>query len=124
MQMNARYGAEMAERRMETEKQKGIRRFIGWPASAVLLAFYSVSEWLCWRIGGDSGAFMFVTLHFVMMPLLSVALVVMIVVQTLRAKSWSRKLSLLSSVFVPALIVLIAVRGDPGLVRLFGPMRP
>jgi hypothetical protein len=42
---------------------------IGWPASTLLLICDAGGEWLCIRaIGGDDGAFLFVTLRFILMP--------------------------------------------------------
>ena len=105
-------------------KTNGMKRIIGWPASIALAILYGVTEWLCCLIGGDLGSFMVVTLHFIVMPVMSIALIVVTVVLSFRERGWFRRFILLSSLLLPSLIILIAVSGEPGLLRFFGPMHP
>jgi hypothetical protein len=79
---------------------------------------------LCVRaIGGDAGGFLFVTLHFVLMPLLSLALLVLITFRAVRSAGMMKKAAMLSSAIVPCLILWAAITGDLTLIRLLGPMR-
>src|SRR6266498_3595026 len=48
------------------------RSFIGWPASLILLISYVLSESACLLIWGNLGGALWVALHFVLMPVLSV----------------------------------------------------
>jgi len=93
----------------------------GWPISILLLVLYVCSEWgTRYLIGGDLGAFLYVTSHFIVMPALSIAVIAMSVVRVVRAPGISRKLLVFSSVTIPAAILIVAISGDPGLSRFFG----
>jgi uncharacterized membrane protein len=74
-------------------------------------------------MGGNLGPFMWVTLHFIIMPILSAVLLVLISVRVLAEKGTTRKLILFGSVSLPSLIILLALRTDPGTLKLFGPFQ-
>jgi hypothetical protein len=91
-----------------------------WAASALLLLANIAGEWLSLRtIGGDKGAFLFVTLHFVVVPALSIALIVYATVTALRTTGALRRLSALSAAIVPCVLLLIGITGDEGFLRWF-----
>jgi hypothetical protein len=91
-----------------------------WTASALLLLANIAGEWLFLRgISGDGGAYLFVTLHFVLVPALSMALIVYATVTAVRATGTLRRLSALSAAVVPCVLLLIAVTGDEGFARWF-----
>ena len=52
--------------------------FSGWTGALILLIIYLASEFGTVALGGDFGAFMYVTLHFIVNPLLSVLVIVAI----------------------------------------------
>jgi hypothetical protein len=72
-------------------------------------------------MGGVTGQFMWVTLHFIVMPILSAVLLVLICVRVFRERGIARKLILFGSVSLPSLVILLAFRTDPGTLQLFGP---
>ena len=92
------------------------RSFIGWPASLILLISYVLSESACLLIWGNLGGALWVALHFVLMPVLSVVLAVLIILEA-RSGGVAHRLVLLSSLLIPGLIVQIAASADPGLAR-------
>ena len=103
--------------------KNALKPFIGWPASIALFAADCVAEWTCRFMGGNLGPFMWVTLHFIIMPILSAALLVLICVRVFAEKGVKRKLILFGSVSLPSLIILLALRTDPGTLKLFGPFQ-
>ena len=97
---------------------------VGWPASTLLLICNVVAEWFCIRaVGGDAGGFLFVTVHFVLMPVLSLSLLVFTTIRAVRTAGMLKKAAAFSSVIVPCLILWIAITGDLGFARLFLPFR-
>jgi hypothetical protein len=91
-----------------------------WTASALLLLVNIAGDWLFLRaMGGDSGAFLFVTLRFVVVPALCIALIAYATVTAVRATGALRRLSALSAALVPCVLLLIAVTGDDGFLRWF-----
>jgi hypothetical protein len=79
---------------------------------------------LCIRaIGGDAGAFLWVSVHFVLMPFLSLGLIVFIAIRAVRTAGMLKKAAVFSAVIVPCLILWIAITGDLGFARLFPPFR-
>jgi hypothetical protein len=91
-----------------------------WQISALLLMLYLGSECGTYLIGGDRGAFLYVTTHFVVMPLISLGAIVVIAILSARTSTPGKRLLLLSSVVIPVAIIAIAATGHPGLSRLFG----
>ena len=95
-------------------------KFGGWPVSILLLILYVASEWGSrYLIGGDSGAFLYVTSHFIVMPLLSIVIIVLTTIRVVRTPGTSQRILVFSSIAIPCAILLIAVSGSPGLSRFF-----
>lgn len=63
-------------------------------------------------MGGDLGSFLYVTLHFILVPLLSLCIAVLTVVKTSQVKAVSKKFWTLLSLVVPVAIVYLAVTGS------------
>jgi len=93
-----------------------LARFGGWRGSILLLAAYVILEVGSGLLGGDWGALLYVTFHFIVMPILSLGLMLLTVTLTLRqsASVWNR-LAALGSLIIPAAIIGLAVSGAPGL---------
>lgn len=91
----------------------------GWWRSILLLVVYVLAEWGCYRIGGDTGAFLYVTSHFIVMPLAALCFGVLTIIRVARTGGFKRRALELSSLSIPAAIILIAFSGHPGLSRYF-----
>jgi hypothetical protein len=98
---------------------RNLSRCGGWRGSTLLLAAYVALEAGSRVVGGDWGAFVYVTCHFVVMPILSVGMILMTVRMALRSEgtAWAR-IATFSSVVVPTAIIALAVSGEPGLAHL------
>ena len=73
-------------------------------------------------LGGDWGAFFYVTFHFIVLPILSLGVILVTLAVTLRQKVtiWKR-VAILGSLLIPVVIIGLAVSGDLGLARLLPP---
>jgi hypothetical protein len=95
-----------------------LRLLAGWPGAGILAAVYVLVEILAIRgIGGNSGGFLFVTWHFGLAPLLAAAASVLTIVAAASSRSLAKRLLMISSLVVPALIIMSALTGHPGLLR-------
>jgi hypothetical protein len=92
--------------------------FNGWKGAFLLLVLYLFSEIGFVKLGGDTGAFLYVTIHFILMPLLSILLIIFTIRRIYYASGVKKKLLLAGSVIIPAFIVFIAVTGDTTLPKL------
>ena len=99
-----------------------LRRFGGWQGSLLLVVIYVFLEVGTSLLGGDWGAFLYVTFHFIVMPLLAlgVILVTLILALVQQGTLWARVV-IFGSVIVPAAIIGLAFSGEPGLARLLPP---
>lgn len=107
----------MANTRPALNKMAGLS---GWQLSGLLLVLYVTSEWGTYFIGGNHGAYLYVTTHFVVMPLLSVLTIVLTTVRTFHTPTTQNKVLLFSSLVIPCAIILIAITGKPGISIFFG----
>jgi hypothetical protein len=91
---------------------------VGWPGAIVLLSVCVIFEIICIRIiGGDAGAFWFVTWHFILAPLLAGFAAILTIGAVTKAMSMRAKLTMIVSLVVPILIIMGAVTGDLGMLR-------
>ena len=92
--------------------------FGGWKGSALLLAVYVILDVGTGLLGGDWGAFLYVTFHFGVMPILSLGVILVTAAVTVRQEAtvWKR-VAVLASVMIPAAIIGVAASGEPGLSR-------
>jgi len=99
-----------------------LRGLVGWKGSVLLLLVYVILEVGTGLLGGDWGAFLYVTFHFVVMPILSLGVILVTIAVTLRqeATMWKR-VAVLASVIIPAAIIGLAASGEPGLSRFLPP---
>lgn len=64
-------------------------------------------------LGGDTGAFLYTTGHFVLMPILSALLIVFQAIHLPRQPNAKDLIWLSISLIVPGTIILIAISGNP-----------
>ena len=95
-----------------------LRGLGGWRGSILLLVVYVIVEVGTGLLGGDWGAFLYVTFHFVVMPTLSLGVILLTTAVTVRQQAtvWKR-VAVLASVIIPAAIIGLATSGEPGLSR-------
>jgi hypothetical protein len=85
--------------------------FTGWKGSIILLLVYVASEFGFPKLGGDWSAFLYVTFHFVLLPILSLLVVVVTTVGIIKANGKKERAILFSSLLVPIFIIVVAVTG-------------
>ena len=90
----------------------------GWFGAAILIVVFLLSEFIPVWIGGDLGGFLYVTFHFILVPLLSICVVVLTVIKTFQIKAVGKKLGTFLSAVVPIAILYLAVTGSAWLPRL------
>lgn len=98
--------------------QKSWTYFAGWRGSFSLLILYFVLEFGTYKIGGDWGAFLYVTFHFILMPLLSMCLLIITLLYVVKASGISKKILIFSSIAIPIYIIIIAFTGNTIMVDL------
>ena len=91
----------------------------GWYGSLILLCAYIASEVGFGMLGGDWGGFLYVTFHFIIMPLGSICIVILTLIKIYREGTLINKLLTICSVIIPITIILIAVTGSLITVDLF-----
>ena len=96
-----------------------VRFFEGWTGAAVLAASYVVAQVLWYVLGGYAGLLAFLVWNVVLGPLLMLLVTSLTVRAALTATSLSRRLVVLSSLAVPAVIILLTLRA---VARFFGRM--
>jgi len=92
--------------------------FNGWKGAFLLLVLYLLSEIGFVKLGGNTGAFLYVTFHFIIMPLLSICVITLTLRRIYCAATMKEKFVLLGSIVIPALIIFIAVTGDTTLPKM------
>ena len=92
----------------------------GWRGAGLLLAMFLLLEIGLPKIGGDSAAFLYVTFHFIVAPLLSICLLVATGLKAYRTKDLTARLLTLSSLIVPGLLLYNAFTGSTWLPELLG----
>lgn len=87
-------------------------------ASLTLLIIYISSEKICETIGGDTGAFLYTTNHFILMPILSIILLAFLAILFSRKPLTTGASWLALSATVPLGILFIAITGNPIMFRI------
>jgi len=77
-----------------------------------LLVAFVISEIFTYKIGGDTGAFAYVTMHFVVMPLCSVYLSVLTIIRIYRCRQAKDMIVLLVSLVIPITIFYFGISGN------------
>ncbi len=83
--------------------------FSGWTGALILLIIYLASEFGTVALGGDFGGFLYVTMHFIVNPLLGV---LVIVLTMMKMPKFTKPLDVIYQgipVVIPALIIYIAI---------------
>lgn len=93
-------------------------RFGGWRGSIILLIVFIVSEIVTFKAGGDTGAFAYVTMHFVVMPLCSIYLIVLTIMSIYRCRQVKTMIILCVSLVIPITILYIGISGNILLPKL------
>ena len=84
---------------------------------------YVLADLIAWAIGGNLGVLLLIPLHFLLMPLLSIALIVTIVRDALISRRpIMHRLGGLTAIIVPICIIVIAAVGELGIVRMLPAM--
>lgn len=91
----------------------------GWYGSLILLFAYLASEVGYGRLGGDLGGFLYVTFHFIIMPLGSICIIILTFIRIYRKGTLINRLLTLFSIVVPITIIYIAVTGSLITVHVF-----
>lgn len=94
------------------------RLFNGKYSSVFLLSLYIFLEIIFAKIGGNTAAFLYVTFHFIIMPLIAILVLILTTRQISRANTITAKLLLLSSLAIPMMVLYIAVTGDTTLPKI------
>lgn len=92
----------------------------GWKASLILGVAYVLAEFATYKAGGDLGAFLYVTMHFVLMPLASMFVIGATAVRVLSMETMLQKLVGCGAIIVPATIIFLAFTGNTITMDLFG----
>ena len=98
-------------REAQLKLNQNMKYFTGWKGSLILLAAYMASEFGFPKIGGDWSAFLYVTFHFVLLPILSLLVIGMTTVAIIKANGKSDRAILFSSLLVPIFIIIVAATG-------------
>jgi phosphoglycerol transferase MdoB-like AlkP superfamily enzyme len=91
----------------------------GWYGSLILLFAYLASEVGYGRLGGDWGGFLYVTFHFIIMPLGSICIIILTFIRICRKGTLINRLLTIFSIVIPLTIILIAVTGSLITVHVF-----
>ena len=105
---------------MNRSTLKSYKYIARWKGALALLVLYVALEFSTLKIGSDWGVFLYVTLHFVIMPLLSICVIVLTIIAAYHVNSISRKLILCSSIMVPGTILFIAFTGSTMMIKILG----
>jgi hypothetical protein len=89
-----------------------LKRISGWYGSLILLALYLASEVGFSAVGGDWGSFLYVTSHFIIMPLLSFCIIVLTFIRLFNEKGVLAKFLTLCAIIVPVFIILLSLTGN------------
>jgi len=105
-------------REAQLKLNPNIKFCIGWKGSLILIVVYISSEFGFPKLGGDWSAFLYVTFHFVLLPVLSLFIIVMTTVAVIQAHGQTEKAILFSSLIVPIFIIVVAVTGTTYFAKL------
>jgi hypothetical protein len=97
-----------------------MKYFGGWSGSLILLIVYLASEVGFSLLGGDWAGFLFVTFHFIVMPIGSILIIILTFIKIYRERTIINRLITFCSVIIPVAIILIAASGSLITIKLFG----
>ena len=90
----------------------------GWSGSLILAFLLLVTEVSLHFIGGDWGAFLFVTFHFVLLPVMSVIVLLITGFKIYKMQERMQKIMTLMSISIPLGILYISVTGNTFLMEV------
>ncbi len=91
----------------------------GWSGSAILLLVLVISEMGSHIIGGDWGAFLYVTFHFILIPIFSVIVVGVTGFKVNKMQQQLPRVVSSLAVIIPLSIIYLTVTGSTWLTELF-----
>lgn len=97
---------------------KHIVIFGGWTGSFILLMVLLLTEIGSYIIGGDWGAFLFVTFHFILIPLFSMFVLCITGIKVYKMQKQLSRIGTFLSVIIPLSILYIAITGSTLLIKL------
>lgn len=90
----------------------------GWSGSLILAFLLLVTEIILNIVGGDWGAFMFVTFHFILIPLLSIIVLITTGFKIRKIQGGMGKLITLTSIIIPIGILHLSTTGNTILMEI------
>lgn len=97
---------------------KTLTLFGGWSGSLILLLVLAVTEMGSYAVGGDWGAFLYVTFHFILIPLFALLVLVATGIKTYRIERQLPRVVNVLAVIVPLTILYITISGSTWLMDL------
>jgi len=92
----------------------------GWKVSLILGVAYLLAEFATYKIGGDLGSLLYVTMHFVVMPIASMVVIGATLFRAMSMDTILKKLTACGSLVVPATILALACTGSTIAIDFFG----
>ena len=103
---------------IERIKKSSSYTYAGFVCSLVFIFWVLLSEYTSMFIGGDFGAFLYVTIHFIVNPLLGLSIAIFIIWPSLQQPK--QKYLFLLSAIVPIAVTSIGLSGNLWLTDLLG----
>lgn len=103
---------------IERIKKSSSYTYAGLICSLVLIFWVLFSEYASMFIGGNLGAFLYTTFHFIVNPLLGLSIAIFIIWHSLQQPK--QKYLFLLSAIVPIAVTYIGISGDLWLTDLLG----
>jgi hypothetical protein len=92
----------------------------GWIGALALAIVYLATEFALFSIGGDWGAFLYVTFHFILGPIMSLVVLIATLLALRTPNTWPARGLLLLSTVVPFIILYLAITGSSLPLDLLG----
>ncbi len=91
--------------------------FGGWSGSFILLLVFLITEIGSSIIGGDWGAFLYVTFHFILIPFFGVCVLGITMIKAYKAQKQLPKVVTFLSIVIPLGILYITITGSTWLTN-------
>ncbi len=115
---------ELTERRTKMPEKDARNRFLsicgGWSGVSILLAVFLLFEIGLPKAGGDWAAFLYVTCHFIVIPLWSAFILILTALKAYQTKNILVRMLTLSSMIIPGLLLYTTAQGSTWLPTLLG----
>ncbi len=91
--------------------------FGGWSGSVILVIALLLPEIGSYIIGGDWGSFLFVTFHFILIPLFSIFVLCITIIKVYKMQKHLSRIVAFLSVIIPLSILYIVITGSTVLME-------